>query len=181
MISLWREHHMMNQIFLNLLFITLNSVLKSELREAQGEQQYLYLRTSRLNKHLHWPQEGLNRQLFPPAWFLTKNQTKAELNKAHLSAGAALPFCSTRKQDKGSSVNLMAPFYAKCWACLCVDPSCFRHLLLLHCTFPRGLSVAFPSLNISTAVILLHLKDNAVQQGLCLEGNETLVLSVQKS
>lgn len=40
--------------------------------------------------------------------------------------------------------------------------SCFRCLLLLHSTIPRDLSVAFLSLNISTAVILLHVKDNAI-------------------
>lgn len=156
MISLWREHRMLSQIFLHLLFRTLNSTLKSELREAKVERvgQQWHLRGSRLTRHLYWPQEWLNTQVFPPVWLLTKNQTKPQLNKAHLSAGTALPFCSTRKQDEGGSMNLMTPFYVKCWACVCVEHSCFRHLLLLHCTIPRGLSEASPSLNISIAVIL---------------------------
>lgn len=61
-----------------------------------------------------------------------------------------------------------------------MDPSYFRRLLFVHYTICRGLSVAFQHLNVSTAVILLHLKDDAVQQVLCLEGSETLVLYVQK-
>ena len=50
-----------------------------------------------------------------------------------------------------------------------MDPPCFRCLLLLHATIPRGLSVVFPSLNIRIAVIFLHLKDKAINRDFGLE------------
>lgn len=107
---------MLSQIFLHLLFRTLNSTLKSELREAQVDiARAIPTPKSQQVKQALLLAPGMIKQTGLTSSLASyEKQTKPELNKAHLSAGTAFPFCSTRKQDEGGSMNLMTPFNAKC-------------------------------------------------------------------